>query len=44
MLQRFEILETALAQLVEERKYAAARDVLATMNNGDIADMFGHMT
>ncbi len=43
MFKRFEIVETALVQLVEERKFAAARSVLATMNPGDIAAMFGHM-
>ena len=43
MFERFEILESALAQLMEERKYAAAKAVLATMNPGDIAAMFGHM-
>ena len=43
MFERFEIVETALAQLLEERKYAAARSVLATMNPSDIAAMFGHM-
>ncbi len=43
MFAKFEIVETALVQLVEERKFVAARSVLATMNPGDIAAMFGHM-
>ena len=43
MQERFAIVETALAQLLEERKYAAARALLATMNPSDIAAMFGHM-
>ena len=43
MFERFELVETALAQLLEERKYTAARSVLATMNPSDIAAMFGHM-
>ena len=43
MFERFEIVETALVQFVQERKFAAARSVLATMNPGDIAAMFGHM-
>lgn len=43
MQERFEIVETALAQMLEERKYTAARALLATMNPSDIAAMFGHM-
>ena len=44
MFERFEIIETALVQMLEDKKYAAARAVLATMNPNDIAAMFGHMT
>ena len=43
MFERFEIVETALVQMLEEKKYTAARAVLATMNPNDIAAMFGHM-
>ena len=43
MFERFEIIETALVQMLEDKKYAAARTVLATMNPNDIAAMFGHM-
>ena len=43
MFERFEIIETALVQMLEDKKYAAARAVLATMNPNDIAAMFGHM-
>ena len=43
MFERFELVETALVQLLEEKKYAAARAVLTTMNSSDIAAMFGHM-
>ena len=43
MFERFEILEETLSRLLSERNYAAAKAVLATMNPGDIAAMFGHM-
>ena len=40
MTERFEIIETALLKLLEEKKYAASRDVLITMNPADIAVFF----
>ena len=43
MFERFEIVETALVQMLEEKKYTAARAVLATMNPNDIAAMFGRI-
>ena len=43
MFERFALVETALVQMLEEKKYAAARSVLETMNPSDIAAMFGHM-
>ena len=33
-------LETALAALLEEKKYASARDILITMNGADIESVF----
>ena len=43
MFERFALVETALVQMLEDKKYAAARAVLDTMNPNDIAAMFGHM-
>ncbi|MGN0998592.1 MAG: magnesium transporter [Faecousia sp.] len=40
MAERFEIVETALLKMLEERKYATLRDILATMNPSDIAGIF----
>ena len=40
MAERFEILQTALVRMLEEKKYAALRDVLITMNPSDIAGVF----
>ncbi len=40
MNERFEILITALTQMLEEKKYQALRDVLLTMNPADIASLF----
>ncbi len=40
MTERFEILEKALIQMLEEKKYTALRDVLVTMNPADIAALF----
>ncbi len=36
MTERFEIVEKALVALLEEKKYAALRDILVTMNPADI--------
>ena len=40
MAERFEIVEKALLQLLEEKKYATLRDILATMNPMDVAGLF----
>ena len=40
MTERFEIVETAIVKMLEEKKYAALRDVLVTINPADIAAMF----
>ena len=40
MAERFEILQKALVRMLEEKKYAALRDVLITMNPSDIAGVF----
>ena len=40
MTDRFEIMEKAIIKMLEERKYAAMRDVLTTMNPADIAEVF----
>lgn len=37
MTERFEIVEKAIVSMLEEKKYATLRDVLATMNPADIA-------
>ena len=40
MAERFEIVETTLLKMLEERKFATLRDILATMNPSDIAGIF----
>ena len=40
MAERFEIVEKALIQMLEDKKYATLRDILITMNPADIAEMF----
>ena len=40
MAERFEIVEKALLQLLEEKKYATLRDILTTMNPMDVAGLF----
>ena len=40
MAERFEIVEKALIQMLEEKKYATLRDILVTMNPADIAALF----
>ena len=43
MAERFEILEKALIQMLEEKKYMTLRDVLVTMNPSDIAGIFNDL-
>ena len=40
MAERFEIVATALRKMLEEKKYAALRDILLVMNPSDIAELF----
>ena len=40
MKERFEIVEKALLKMLEDKKYAALRDVLETMNPADVAALF----
>ena len=40
MADRFEIVQTAVEHMLSEKKYAALRDVLITMNPSDVAAMF----
>ena len=41
MAERFEIIEKALLQMLQERKFKTLRDILVTMNPSDIAALFG---
>ena len=43
MAERFEIVEKALGKMLEEKKYAALRDILLVMNPSDIAALFGDL-
>lgn len=43
MSERVVTLEGTLSALLEERKYAALRDILSTMNASDIAAIFGEI-
>ena len=40
MAERFEIVQKALLQMLEDKKYATLRDILVTMNPSDIAALF----
>ena len=40
MAERFEIVETTLVRMLEEKKYITLRDILVTMNPSDIAAVF----
>ena len=40
MAERFEIVEKALLQMLEDKKYTTMRDILTTMNPSDIAAIF----
>ncbi len=42
MNDRFELVITALLQMLEEKKYRTLRDVLITMNPADIASLFSN--
>ena len=43
MAERFEIIEKAILKMLEEKKYAALRDILRVMNPSDIAALFSGM-
>ena len=43
MTERFEIVEKAIITMLEEKKYAALRAILATMNPADIAEVFSEL-
>ena len=43
MVERFEIVEKAILKMLEDKKYAALRDVLLVMNPTDIAALFSGM-
>ena len=43
MAERFEIMEKALLQMLESKKYATLRDMLATMNPSDVAGIFSDL-
>ena len=43
MTERFEIVEKALLQMLEDKKYATVRDILVTMNPADIAMIFSEL-
>ena len=40
MAERFDLLQRALQHMLEDKKYATARDILVTMNPSDIAAIF----
>ena len=43
MAERFEIMEKALLQMLESKKYATLRDMLITMNPSDVAGIFNDL-
>lgn len=43
MTERFELMKKALSQMLDERKYAALRDVMETMYPADIAAVFADL-
>ena len=43
MAERFEIVEKALMQMLEDKKYTTLRDILSTMNPSDIAAVFDEL-
>ena len=43
MIERFEIVEKALLQMLEDKKYTTVRDILVTMNAADIAAIFSEL-
>ena len=43
MAERFEIMEKALLQMLESKKYSTLRDMLITMNPSDVAGIFSDL-
>jgi magnesium transporter len=43
LAERFEIVEKTLQKMLEDKKYATLRDILATMNPSDIAALFADL-
>ena len=43
MAERFDLLQKALQHMLEDKKYATARDILVTMNPSDIAALFADL-
>ena len=43
MAERFEIVEKTLQMLLDDKKYKTLREILSTMNPGDIAAVFYSM-
>src|SRR5574344_2720403 len=43
MAERFEIVEKAVLRMMEDKKYATLRDILATMNPSDVAGVFSNL-
>ena len=43
MTERFEIVEKAIITMLEDKKCAALRDILATMNPVDVAEVFSDL-
>ena len=43
MAERFDLLQRALQHMLEDKKYATARDILVTMNPSDIAALFADL-
>ena len=43
MTERFEIVEKAIISMLENKKYAALRDILVTMNPVDVAEVFSEL-
>ena len=43
MTERFEIVESVILSMLEEKKYLALRDILATMNPVDVAAVFADL-
>ena len=41
MTERFELVERAILKMLDEKKYAALKDILVTMNPSDVAGLFG---